>query len=185
MRITGGRARGIPLSTGKAGHVRPATDRMREAVFSSLAGRVQDVSFVDLFAGSGSYGLEAISRGARSGTFIEKDSRALAALRLNLQAVLKSLGNPDEIRVEARAGDALRHTGQPTHDLVFADPPYELTRIHLHGLLANAAGLLKPGGILVLELPADLSPSTAGWTCLRRIGKKGVNEPSVAILEKL
>ena len=185
MRITGGRARGIPLSIGKAGQVRPATDRMREAVFSSLGPRVEGARFVDLFAGSGSYGLEALSRGAVAGQFIEKDPRAVAALRQNLQAVLKSLGAPADIEAVVRPGDALRCPSQPVHDLVFADPPYELVRVELLRVLENAGGLLREGGLLVLEMPADMSaPGGNGWECLRRIGKSGINEPSVLLLER-
>ena len=67
MRITGGSARGIPLSLPKGDAVRPATDALRQAVFSSLAARVPGTRFLDLFAGSGAYGLEALSRGAKYG----------------------------------------------------------------------------------------------------------------------
>ena len=94
MRITGGKARGINLTTGRAAHVRPATDRMREAVFSSLGKAVESASVLDLFAGSGSYGMEALSRGAGSALFVEKHPQAVDALQRNLDAVLKSMGNP-------------------------------------------------------------------------------------------
>ena len=72
MRITGGLARSIPLILPKGDAVRPATDALRQAVFSSLAARVAGARFLDLFAGSGAYGLEALSRGASSGVFVEK-----------------------------------------------------------------------------------------------------------------
>src|SRR5210317_1086641 len=100
MRITGGRARGIPLSTGRAKHVRPATDRMREAVFSSLGQRIEEALVLDIFAGSGSYGLEALSRGAKSVLFVDKHPQAVIALQQNLAVVLKSLGNPSEIKAK-------------------------------------------------------------------------------------
>lgn len=185
MRITGGQACGIPITTGRAGHVRPATDRMREAVFSSLGGRVAGARFLDLFAGSGSYGLEAVSRSAAGGLFVEKHPQAVEALDRNIRAVLKSMGNPDGVSLKVIRRDALRFTSQDRFSLIFMDPPYELARSHGPELLKLARGLLVPDqpALLVYELPGDLSVPEAGWHCLRRIGKSGTNEPSVALLE--
>src|ERR1700685_1093985 len=81
MRISGGQARGIELAAPRGNAVRPATDGMRQAVFSSLGSRVEGARFVDLFAGSGAYGLEAFSRGASGGTVVERSAKALARLR--------------------------------------------------------------------------------------------------------
>src|SRR5882724_13627781 len=92
MRISGSVARGIPLAVPKGDAVRPATDGMRQAVFSSLRGRVSGARFLDLFAGSGAYGLEALSRGAAGGVFVEQNARAAACVRKNIEAVCKSLG---------------------------------------------------------------------------------------------
>ena len=92
MRITGGQARGISLALPKGDAVRPATDALRQAVFSSLAARVSGMLFLDLFAGSGAYGLEALSRGAAGGVFVERDARTAEFIRRNLAAVCKSLG---------------------------------------------------------------------------------------------
>ena len=80
MRITGGRAGGIPLKAPKGNHTRPATDRLRESVFSSLGASIEGCKVADLFAGTGSYGLEALSRGAASSTFFESDHAALNLL---------------------------------------------------------------------------------------------------------
>src|SRR6187401_769321 len=92
MRISGGAARGIPLVVPKGDAVRPATDGMRQAVFSSLGERVVGARFLDLFAGSGAYGLEALSRGAAAGVFVEQNAKAAHCLRQNITAVCKSLG---------------------------------------------------------------------------------------------
>src|SRR6185312_3355422 len=92
MRISGGQARGIPLVVPKGDAVRPATDGMRQAAFSSLGAVVPGARFLDLFAGSGAYGLEALSRGAANGVFVEKNAKAAGCLRQNLTAVCKSLG---------------------------------------------------------------------------------------------
>src|SRR3954465_11512303 len=91
MRITGGIARGIPLVVPKGDAVRPATDAMRQAVFSSLGARTVGARFLDLFAGSGADGLEALSRGAAGGVFVEQNAKAVACLRQNIAAVCKSL----------------------------------------------------------------------------------------------
>src|SRR5579871_6880774 len=92
MRISGGAACGIPLRVPTGDAVRPATDGLRQAVFSSLGPRVAGALFWDLFAGSGAYGLEALSRGAAGGIFVEKKPRTAAHIRANLAAVDKSLG---------------------------------------------------------------------------------------------
>ena len=124
MRITGGRARGIPLQAPSGASTRPATDRMREALFSSLGPSIEGCHVADLFAGTGSYGLEALSRGAASATFVERDRNALACLRRNLQAVLRSCQRPaSAATIHSRDVHLLKPAGQ-TFDLIFLDPPY-------------------------------------------------------------
>lgn len=91
MRISGGQARGITLLVPKGESVRPATDGMRQAVFSSLANRLAEARFLDLFAGSGAYGLEAFSRGAAGGVFVERNAKTVACLRQNIAAVGRSM----------------------------------------------------------------------------------------------
>ncbi|HEY9155314.1 MAG TPA: RsmD family RNA methyltransferase, partial [Opitutaceae bacterium] len=103
MRISGGDARGITLRVPKGDAVRPATDGMRQAVFSSIAARVPGAVFLDLFAGSGAYGLEALSRGAGRGYFVEKSNPAVQCLRQNLAAVCKSVKREERDFVIAAA----------------------------------------------------------------------------------
>ena len=105
MRISGGAARGIELQVPRGDTVRPATDGMRQAVFSSLGARTAGARFVDLFAGSGAYGLEAFSRGAGGGSFVERNAKACACLRRNIAAVCRSLGKGGDelVAVEADA----------------------------------------------------------------------------------
>jgi 16S rRNA (guanine966-N2)-methyltransferase len=161
--------------------VRPATDAMRQAVFSSLASRVEGARFLDLFAGSGAYGLEALSRGAAGGTFVEKDARTAAFIGRNIAAVCKSLGrSPDELQV-VTADATLTMPGEPP-DLVFIDPPYDLIAHVAPKLFARLDELLavKADPVVVFEMPGGQDVSAAGWTCVKRLGKGG-RQPTAAI----
>ena len=112
MRISGGVARGIPLVVPKGDAVRPATDGMRQAVFSSLGARVPGAHFLDLFAGSGSYGLEALSRGAAGGIFVEKNVKAAACVRQNIAVVCKCIGrDPSDHLTKPHLRSAFRPSG--------------------------------------------------------------------------
>jgi 16S rRNA (guanine966-N2)-methyltransferase len=182
MRISGGRARGIPLAVPKGDAVRPATDGMRQGVFSSLAAVVPGAHFLDLFAGSGAYGLEALSRGAAGGVFVEKNAKAVACVRQNIAAVCKSLGRPAAGLTVVQA-DALTVPlgGGPVPDLVFIDPPYEIIAEVAPALFARLAEALapKPDAIVVFEMPGELELAPPGWECLKRLGH-GARQPTVA-----
>ena len=174
MRITGGQARGIPLLLPKGDAVRPATDALRQAVFSSLAARVPGARFWDLFAGSGAYGLEAFSRGAVGGVFVEKDARTAEFIRRNIAAVAKSLGRPaGDLRVVT--ADATTVAPGPAPDLVFIDPPYDLIPVVAPGLFARLTDLLaaQPDPVIVFEAPGELELAPPGWTLVKRLGKGG------------
>jgi 16S rRNA (guanine966-N2)-methyltransferase len=187
MRITGGRARGIQLAVPKGDAVRPATDGMRQAVFSSLASRIPGARFLDLFAGSGAYGLEALSRGAAGGIFVEKNAKAAACLRENIAAVCKSVGTqPDEVTL--LQSDALAvplGAGGMVPDLVFVDPPYEIIPEIAPKLFARMAEAFagNPETLVVFELPGELELAPEGWTLLKRLGK-GHRQPTVAIFRR-
>ena len=186
MRITGGAARGIPLTTGRATAVRPATDRMREAVFASLGALVEGARVLDLFAGTGAYGLEALSRGAAQVVAVERNRLAVAALERNLASVAKSLGlGKPPVRIVR--GDVLTAPLGGGFDLVFADPPYaNLTRDEC-GIFRVAANALRVDGpaVFLLEAPGEFAPANAvpGWDCVKRLGK-GRGQPTVLRLER-
>jgi 16S rRNA (guanine966-N2)-methyltransferase len=176
MRITGGQARGIPLFLPKGDAVRPATDAMRQAVFSSLASRVPGVRFLDLFAGSGAYGLEALSRGAAGGVFVERDARTAAFIRRNIDAVCKSLGRgPQDLAVIAADAASLPLGGGAPPELVFIDPPYEVIEEVAPKLFAQLTDALAavPDPVIVFEMPGETTLTPAGWTCVKRLGKGG------------
>ena len=119
MRVVGGTARGRRLQAPAGTTVRPTSDRAREAIFNSLTsmGVLEDATVLDLFAGTGALGIEALSRGAVSATFVERDRTALAAIRANLEA----LGFEGRVV----SGDAVAHAALvgPV-DVAFVDPPY-------------------------------------------------------------
>lgn len=184
MRITGGRARGIPLRLPKGDRVRPAMDRMRQAVFSSLGPAVEGAAFVDLFAGSGSYGLEAVSRGAASGVFVEQDRGALACLNGNLAAVCKSAGrDPGAFQVFGADAFSWRPAVAGPASLVFIDPPYRLIRANAGRLFASLDALLSsdPGARVVFEVPAELELVHAGWSVVKRLGGGGAGSAVACI----
>ena len=118
MRVVAGEFRGRRLAAPRGARTRPTADRVREALFSML-GDVSDARVLDLYAGSGALGIEALSRGAESAVFVERDAQALAALRRNLAAV----GADAEVRRQ----DVARFLAHPDarFDLVFCDPPYD------------------------------------------------------------
>jgi 16S rRNA (guanine966-N2)-methyltransferase len=182
MRISGGLARGIELSVPKGDSVRPATDGMRQAVFSSLGARVEGARFADLFAGSGAYGLEAFSRGASGGTFVERNSRTAACLRRNIAAVCRSLGKGggEVVAVEADALSLPTGTGAAP-DLIFVDPPYEMIGEIAPALFGKLSAALGPDwkGLVVFEMPGEERLEPPGWSCAKRLGR-GTRQPSVA-----
>ena len=168
MRVIAGSAGGIHLTVPQRG-VRPTMDRVKAAIFSSLADQVIDAPILDLFAGSGGLGIEALSRGAASVLFVEEDRQSIAAIEKNLAKT--------NLRGRVRQQDVFeflrRSSFAEKFRIIFADPPYEKTKAGEHfteKLLANAAlaQLLEPGGVFVLEKrPAERIPETELWNVIR------------------
>jgi 16S rRNA (guanine966-N2)-methyltransferase len=169
MRVIAGSAGGIRLAVPKRG-VRPTMDRVKGAIFSSLGDVVIGARVLDLFAGSGALGIEALSRGASSVVFVEEDGQSAEIIEGNLaQTKLKG-----RIR-QQDAFDFLRHaSGAELFDIVFADPPYEKTEDgerFTEKLVANEdlSRLVDPGGIFVLEKhPGEALPDTTLWRVIRQ-----------------
>jgi 16S rRNA (guanine966-N2)-methyltransferase len=158
MRIIAGAKRGHGIAAPKGNDTRPTSDRVRESTFS-LVGPVDDALVLDLFAGSGALGLEALSRGAAEATFVDSSAASVAAVRANLEAV----GGEAEVR----RTDALRFlrtaSGEAReYDLVLLDPPYRLAERLGRELSEALPGLLAPAALVVCEsdrrapLPLDL-----------------------------
>ena len=145
MRIISGRYRGRLLPGPAGTGVRPATDKVRGAIFNILQNRLDldGIDVLDLFAGTGSLGFEAISRGARIVTFVEDDRAAVGDIRQN--ATLLGCGDACEILREDAVGFLSRRSG--IFGLVFADPPYAFGRI------GELPGLIPPPGICAGRIP--------------------------------
>jgi N6-adenine-specific methylase len=188
MRISGGGARGITLAVPRGDAVRPATDGMRQAVFSSLGARVSGARFLDLFAGSGAYGLEAVSRGADGGVFVEKNAKPAACVRQNIAAVCKSLRR-ETAGLEVLQMDALSvplGASGAAPDLVFVDPPYEIIADIVGPLFGRLGEVLaaKAEALVVFEAPGEMEIVPSGWACLKRLGK-GARQPTVSFFRRV
>jgi 16S rRNA (guanine966-N2)-methyltransferase len=169
MRVIAGCAGGIRLAAPKHG-VRPTMDRVKVAIFSSLGDAVIGARVLDLFAGSGALGIEALSRGAASALFVEEDRQSIVAIEKNL-AKAKLTGR---IRQENVFDFLRRCPGVEKFQIIFADPPYEKTKSgerFTEKLVTNKelAQLLDPSGVFVLEKqPGRALLETKLWRIVRR-----------------
>ncbi|MPZ88122.1 MAG: methyltransferase [Nitriliruptorales bacterium] len=173
MRVIAGTARGRPLKAPRGQATRPTSDRVREALFSSIAAHVPGATVLDLFAGSGALGIEALSRGAGFAVFVDDDQRAVRAITENL-AVARMRARSRVVRVSAirfcaDPGAALggapaaakppanhppaHHPPAPPFDIVLCDPPYALALSCALSLLEDLgrAAALRPHALVVIE----------------------------------
>ena len=163
MRVIAGLAGGVRLVSPKSG-VRPTMDRVKAAIFSSLGELVIGARVLDLFAGTGALGIEALSRGAESALFVEEDRHSIAVIEKNLaKARLKGHVRQQDVFgfLKSASGENFR--------IIFADPPYDRMKSGEHfteKLLSdqNLPTLLEPNGVFVLEKrPSENVPSTKLW----------------------
>lgn len=179
MRIVGGRFGGRRLAApgaagGGAAHLRPTSDRVREALFNLLAhgdygGAPEGMRVLDLFAGTGALGFEALSRGATRAVFIDDHVPSRGLIRENAER----LGVLGEVKIWRRDATRLGPCRGAPYDLVLADPPY---RSGLGGAALNSAwdgGWIAPGALIVLELAADEEPPASDWLEIADIRRYG------------
>lgn len=187
MRITGGGARSISLKSTNHSILRPATDGLRETVFSAMGPLVVNTYFLDLFAGTGAYGLEALSRGARGGIFVENHPQIAQCLQSNLASVSKSLSLPTTIcKVMQVNAFKWKPPLNCLFDLVFIDAPYTLLPesegVFFESLLSKLT--LHPEARVLLELPASYpTPVLKGYVHLRRLGKSSGQHPNICMYQ--
>jgi 16S rRNA (guanine(966)-N(2))-methyltransferase RsmD len=159
VRIIAGALKGRRITAPRGAATRPTADQVRIALMDTLGPRLPGARFLDLFAGAGAVGLEALSRGAASATFVEQDARAVAALRANVEAL--GVGAVATVR----RGDVLReisalYRAGERFDLVFLDPPYD------SALVDETLRLLGGGGLLLAE----------GWVIAQHFTKRAPAE---------
>lgn len=156
MRIVGGELRGRPLATPRTESIRPTSDRTREAVFNVLAHRFPDrlegARVLDLFAGTGALGIEALSRGASYGVFIEESAEGRGLIRTNVE----TFGLTGRTKIFRRDAAAMGEAGtMAAFGLVFADPPYGKGLGERALQSAKAGGWLAPNALCVVEEAAN------------------------------
>jgi 16S rRNA (guanine966-N2)-methyltransferase len=168
MRVIGGEFRSRVLKSVPGMEVRPTPDRMRESLFSMLAPRISGAVFLDLYAGTGAVGIEALSRGAERAIFVEQNQEAVEVIRANL----KSLGLENRGKVwQGRAGSVIRKI--EAVDIVFLDPPYPLVEEYEKAMMALAD---EPPGLTVVQHSSRFAVEESYGVLKRgRVVKQGEN----------
>lgn len=185
MRIIAGMWRGRRITAPAGSETRPTADRVREAVFSSVItrlGPLDGVRVLDLYAGSGALGIEALSRGAAYATFVESDRRAADAIRTNLAALGAHDATVTVTRVERF--DASRLRDAPV-SLLFADPPYRIDAAEFSQVLETLAdgGALESGALIVYEHGTKTQPSWPSGFSETGVRRYGDTEVTYGIYE--
>ena len=153
MRVIAGTARSVPLLSPEGNGTRPTTDRIKETLFNIISDRVQGARFLDLFAGSGQIGIEALSRGAKKATFLEKNKKVTDLIRVNLEKTRLS-DNSEVKRCDVLSAFPVIRDDGP-YDIIYMDPPYDL---HIEEQVISEIsqqGLLAQDGIIIVEAALD------------------------------
>lgn len=155
MRVIAGKAKGCPLIAPKGTDTRPIPAKIKEALFSIWQMRIADARFLDLFAGSGSVGIEAVSRGAQRAVFVERDRRAVNVIKRNLAACRLSTG------YEVYQGDVFRQIRRlkergDRFDIIYLDPPFTVDELFIPVLeVLSESELLASGGEIAIRTRAE------------------------------
>lgn len=171
MRVIAGAFKGRNLKSPPSMQVRPTSDRLRETLFNVIAARVPDARFLDLCAGSGAVGIEALSRGAAHATFVDRSRKMCMLIEANLELCQV----PEEQRdiYCAEAGEFLKQNQTNPWDIIFFDPPYKENYLRVLDIAASSK-LLNDDGLFIAEHhhKTDL-PETIGSLCRTRVLKQG------------
>lgn len=178
MRVIAGQYRSRILKSLKGLELRPTSDRLRETLFNVLRDRVEGSHFLDLYAGTGAVGIEALSRGSSLAVFVERHPPAVALIRKNLDSL--GIETRAEVVRSAVAPFLEKHAAAPggsarSFDLVFLDPPYALAEEYLLALqLLASASVVDPGGLVIVEHRHSFQlPQVAGRLRRIRLLKQG------------
>ncbi|MGE5173496.1 MAG: 16S rRNA (guanine(966)-N(2))-methyltransferase RsmD [Betaproteobacteria bacterium] len=169
MRVTGGIGRGRRLKVPSGSRVRPTSDKVKQALFNILGDRVANADFLDLYAGAGGIGIEALSRGAGRVVFVDSSRGSLAVIKQNIEQT----GFRDRAQVVPAKAEAFVRKSSESYDIVFLDPPYAEEMQPLLELVAGS-GIVKPDGVVVAEhFKKQPSPEKAGSLTLYREARYG------------
>lgn len=180
MRVIAGKFKGRVITCSKSASFRPTLDRVRESIFNVLGADIIDRRVLDLFCGSGSLGIEALSRGAMRVVFVDNDKKGLELARRNVSA----LGAAHKAKfILQDAFEYLQQGGEFGFDIVIADPPYDLMCGSRLGRLLLEEKVLRQGGIFILERFKKESPESAGYRSAKTL-KFGQTEVDFHIREE-
>ncbi len=171
MRIIGGEDKGRRLRSPSGKRIRPSSDWVREAIFDVLGNQVVGSRVLDLFAGTGALGLEALSRGAREAVFVDNSPQAVALIKENLN-LLEKAERSKVLRCSARRYVSRARGNEPPFDLIFIDPPYRIEMKYLQQLIIDIAegGMLASEGMMVVEglRERSIEPFTRDFLLVKR-----------------
>ncbi len=169
MRIISGTSKGRKLATPKDLSLRPTSDRVKESIFNILRGQIEGRAVLDLFAGTGNLGIEALSRGANKVVFVDKDKRALRLIQRNV-AQFGLAERSEVLPIDANRAIGLLKQRRILFDLIFMDPPYEQGLIERTLTKLNSHPIYHKDSVLVVEHHRRelLSAAASGWDLIRQ-----------------
>jgi RNA methyltransferase, RsmD family len=179
VRVIAGTAKGTPLKAVPGMNTRPTTDKVKEAIFSMIGPYFDGGAALDLFAGTGGLGIEALSRGADRAVFVDADRQAVAVVRRNVEAARMAERAEIYCNTAERALRALAKRGA-SFRYVFLDPPYRMKNADALMAEMEARGMLEDGAVIVVEHDADHQyPETVGGMRRRRLASYGETAVSI------
>jgi 16S rRNA (guanine966-N2)-methyltransferase len=168
VRIIAGKFKGRRLSSFKADHIRPTTDRVKETLFNKLSGVIEGARVLDLFSGTGNLAIECLSRGAAHVDLVESHRQSLAIIRENL-TLLKITEGYKIFPIDAFS--YIKKYAGPPYDLVIADPPFTRAWAHDLAVAVGESALLGPEGVFVMEASSK-ERMDAGYPGLKRLDRR-------------
>ncbi len=169
MRVSGGIGRGRKLKVPQGSHVRPTSEKVKQALFNILGDRISGASVLDLFAGAGSIGIEAISRGAGRVAFVDSSRESLSVIKENIERT----GFSDRAQIVFARAESFLRKPAATFDIIFLDPPYAEELLPLLELVSGSP-VVNPGSVVIAEhFKKQPSPERAGRLALYREARYG------------
>ncbi len=169
MRVSGGIGRGQRLKVPSGSRVRPTSNKVKQALFNIIGDRLIDANFLDLFAGAGGIGIEALSRGAGEVTFVDSSRESLSIVRANIERT----GFESRAHTDLSKAENFLRRPSGSYDIIFLDPPYAEEIQPLLELIAVSGKVKKTGIVIAEHFKKQLSPEQAGSLVLYREAKYG------------